>query len=165
MTLRSKAWRRHLMWRLLQVGPLPRRVPTAFRLSPSNLSLRGALCATSNFVGELPSKCHSNAVLAGVSSSDTAFGRAGPFCPSNRSLHRQGPRKRQLLLLNPIEQLSAVLKRRVGAQPAPSPVEQLWERVEREWWSTDPAPYRRVVESMPRRIEAVIKARGCSIRS
>jgi len=60
--------------------------------------------------------------------------------------------------LNAIEQLWAVLKRCVGAQPAPATVEQLWERVEREWWSTDPALCRRLVESMPHRIEGVIKA-------
>ena len=66
--------------------------------------------------------------------------------------------------LNPLEQLWAVLKRRVGAQPAPATVEQLWERVEREWWSIDPELCRRLVASMPRRIEAVIKARGGSVR-
>jgi len=66
--------------------------------------------------------------------------------------------------LNPIEQLWAVLKRRVNARLTPATVDQLWERLEREWWAIDPAQCRRLVESMPRRIEAVIKARGGHIR-
>jgi len=66
--------------------------------------------------------------------------------------------------LNPIEQLWPVLKRRVNAQPTPGTVKQLWERLEREWWAIDPAQCRRLVEPLPRRIEAVIKARGGHIR-
>ena len=67
--------------------------------------------------------------------------------------------------LNPIEQLWAVLKRRISGGPALPTVDRLRERLEQEWWSIDQSLCRRLVESMPRRIEAVIKARGGRIRS
>ena len=66
--------------------------------------------------------------------------------------------------LNPIEQLWAMLKRRVRAEPAPATVDQLWERLEKAWWAIDPATCRRLVESMPRRVAEVIKARGGNLR-
>ena len=56
--------------------------------------------------------------------------------------------------LNPIEHLWADLKRR-GADPVPATVDELWERLEREWWVTDASRCRRLVESMPSRIDAV----------
>jgi len=62
--------------------------------------------------------------------------------------------------LNPIEHLWATLKRRVNSGPAPATVDKLWERLEATWWCIDPAECRDLVESMPRRIEAVIRARG-----
>lgn len=62
--------------------------------------------------------------------------------------------------LNPIEHLWADLKRRVGVGPVPASVDALWERLEKEWWATEPNLCRRLIESMPARINAVIKARG-----
>jgi len=62
--------------------------------------------------------------------------------------------------LNPIEHLWATLKRRVNSGPAPATVDKLWERLKATWWCIDPAECRDLVESMPRRIEAVIRARG-----
>jgi len=67
--------------------------------------------------------------------------------------------------MNPIEQLWAVLKRRISGGPALPTVDRLWEWLEQEWWSIDQSLCRRLVESMPRLIEAVIKARGGHIRS
>jgi len=44
-------------------------------------------------------------------------------------------------------------------------VDKLWERLEQTWyWSIDPALCHRLVESMPQRIEAVIRARGGDTR-
>jgi len=60
--------------------------------------------------------------------------------------------------LNPIEHLWTTLKRRVNSGPAPRTVDKLWERLEETWWSIDPAVCRRLVELMPRQIEAVIRA-------
>jgi len=48
----------------------------------------------------------------------------------------------------------------VKSGPAPRTVDKLLERLEETWWSIDPAVCRRLVEPMPRRIEAVIRARG-----
>ena len=62
--------------------------------------------------------------------------------------------------LNPIEQLWATLKRRMGHGAAPTTVDELWERLERVWWAIEPDLCCRLVESMPDRVEAVIKARG-----
>ena len=49
--------------------------------------------------------------------------------------------------LNPIEHLWADLKRRVGAGPVPATVDELWERLEREWWATDAGLCQRLAES------------------
>lgn len=62
--------------------------------------------------------------------------------------------------LNPKEHLWSNLKRRVEEHPKPANCDALWEIIEGEWENTDPAYCQRLVESMPRRLEAVIKAKG-----
>ena len=37
---------------------------------------------------------------------------------------------------------------------------ELWERVEKEWEEIKPEVCQNLIESMPRRIQAVIRARG-----
>lgn len=63
--------------------------------------------------------------------------------------------------LNPIENLWSILKRRLGSYKSDANgVHELWDRVKKEWQNISVTECRRLVESMPRRIEAVIKARG-----
>ena len=42
----------------------------------------------------------------------------------------------------------------------PKGVTELWERVEKEWEGIDAAVCQNLIESMPRRIEAKMKAKG-----
>ncbi|KAJ1301366.1 hypothetical protein OPQ81_008631 [Rhizoctonia solani] len=63
--------------------------------------------------------------------------------------------------LNPIEHLWAHLKRELGKYPhPPKGVLELWERVETEWNKIDGKVCQDLIESMPRRIQAVLKAKG-----
>ena len=63
--------------------------------------------------------------------------------------------------LNPIECLWQHLKRKLGEyEKAPSGVLELWERVEKEWNAIRKEVCQNLIESMPRRIEAVLKAKG-----
>jgi hypothetical protein len=63
--------------------------------------------------------------------------------------------------LNPIEHLWAILKRRLNQyERPPSGILELWERVQVEWEKIDKDVCRSLVESMPKRVEAVLKARG-----
>lgn len=63
--------------------------------------------------------------------------------------------------LNPIEHLWEHLKRQLNAQPTrPSGMLELWERVEEEWEAIDKEVILTLINSMPRRIEAVLKAKG-----
>ena len=63
--------------------------------------------------------------------------------------------------LNPIEHLWSHLKRRLGEyERMPSGMLELWERVEEEWNKIDVSVCQRLIESMPRRVEAVLKAKG-----
>ncbi|KAJ1303022.1 hypothetical protein OPQ81_011223 [Rhizoctonia solani] len=63
--------------------------------------------------------------------------------------------------LNPIEDLWAHLKRELGKYPhPPKGVLELWERVETEWNKIDAKVCQELIESMPRRIQAVLKAKG-----
>jgi len=66
--------------------------------------------------------------------------------------------------LNPIEHLWAIVKQRVCEGPPLGMVEELWERLEQTWWAIEPDLCRRLVESMPARIEAIIMAHGGSTR-
>lgn len=63
--------------------------------------------------------------------------------------------------LNPIEHLWAHLKRQLNKyENPPRGMLELWERVEAEWSKIDRSVCINLIKSMPRRIDAVIKARG-----
>lgn len=63
--------------------------------------------------------------------------------------------------LNPIEHLWAHLKRQLNRyESPPKGMLELWERVEAEWSKIDKSVCINLIDSMPRRIDAVIKARG-----
>ena len=63
--------------------------------------------------------------------------------------------------LNPIEHLWNHLKRKLGEYDTPPKGEgEHWRRVEKEWNEIPDSVCRNLVASMPRRIEAVIKAKG-----
>ena len=63
--------------------------------------------------------------------------------------------------LNLIEHLWQHLKTKLGEnEESPKEVTELWERVEKEWECIDAAVCQNLIESMPRRIRAVIRAKG-----
>jgi transposase len=63
--------------------------------------------------------------------------------------------------LNPIEHLWVHLKRALQKYPTPPKgVHELWERVEEEWNKIPAETCQKLIESLPRRIRAVIKAKG-----
>jgi len=63
--------------------------------------------------------------------------------------------------LNPIEHIWGHLKRRIANYDnPPAGILELWERVEEEWNKIGPEVCQNLIESMPRRVEAVLKARG-----
>jgi len=63
--------------------------------------------------------------------------------------------------LNPIEHLWYHLKKKLGEyERSPSGMIELWERVEEEWNKIDAVVCQNLIESMPRRVEAVLKAKG-----
>jgi hypothetical protein len=63
--------------------------------------------------------------------------------------------------MNPIEHLWGHLKRQLQSYESPSPgILGLWERVETEWEKISPKVCQDLIESMPRRVAAVIKAKG-----
>lgn len=63
--------------------------------------------------------------------------------------------------LNPIENLWAVVKRRLGLhQRAPTNINELWTRVQQEWADIPKEIIENLVESMPRRVRSVIKNKG-----
>src|SRR3979490_2242067 len=63
--------------------------------------------------------------------------------------------------LNPIEHLWDHAKNRLKEYPTPPKgVWQIWERVEEVWNNIPPELCQNLIESMPRRLEAVIKAKG-----
>ena len=63
--------------------------------------------------------------------------------------------------LNPIEHLWSYLKRRLaGYQKPPSLTYELWIRVQRERELIPKQTCRDLIESMTRRVEAVLKAKG-----
>jgi transposase len=63
--------------------------------------------------------------------------------------------------LNPIEHLWHSLKRRLAAyETEPSGMHELWQRVEAEWDRIPVQECLDLIESMPRRIAAVLKAKG-----
>ena len=63
--------------------------------------------------------------------------------------------------LNPIEHLWNHLKRQLnGSECQPKGMHELWERVETEWNKIPQEVCEGLVESMPQRIEEVLKAKG-----
>jgi len=63
--------------------------------------------------------------------------------------------------LNPIEHLWWHLKRRLaGYEDAPTSMHELWTRVEMEWEAIPTDVCVGLIESMPRRVAAVLRARG-----
>ena len=63
--------------------------------------------------------------------------------------------------LNPIEHLWDNLKRKLAAyEVAPTSMHELWERIEVEWEKITKEECLTLIESMPRRINAVLKAKG-----
>lgn len=63
--------------------------------------------------------------------------------------------------LSPIEHLWATLQRRLGEyEHPPKGMNELWERIETEWNKITMEECVRLVESMPDRIRAVLKAKG-----
>ena len=63
--------------------------------------------------------------------------------------------------LNPIEHLWDHVKRKLAEhEVAPRGILELWERVEEEWNKIDAEVCQNLIESMPRRVAAVLKAKG-----
>jgi transposase len=63
--------------------------------------------------------------------------------------------------ISPIEHQWVHLKRELNKYPtAPKGVWEIWERVVKEWNNIPPEVCQNLIESMPRRLEAVIKAKG-----
>jgi hypothetical protein len=63
--------------------------------------------------------------------------------------------------LNPIEHLWQHIKSELGKHEVPAKgVWEIWERVAKVWNDIEPEVCQRLIESMPRRVEAVIKAKG-----
>jgi len=63
--------------------------------------------------------------------------------------------------INPIEHLWMELKKALKKYPiAPKGVHELWDRVVVEWNGIPPETCQRLIESMPRRVQAVIRAKG-----
>ena len=66
--------------------------------------------------------------------------------------------------LNPIENLWSILKRNLHRNQVHRKSDELWEHFEREWEQLNGKYLRSLVDSMPRRILAVIKAKGGTTR-
>ena len=67
----------------------------------------------------------------------------------------------QSLDLNPIEHLWNHVKKKLGEHDEPpSGVHELWERFQEEWEKIEPSACQNLIESMPRRIEAVLRVKG-----
>ena len=63
--------------------------------------------------------------------------------------------------LNPIEHLWQHLKMKLGEyESPPNSIHELWERVQKEWEAIPKEVCQNLIASMPRRVEAVIKAKG-----
>lgn len=63
--------------------------------------------------------------------------------------------------LNPIENLWALLKKRLALyDQAPKNLSELWSRVQTEWSNIPNQHIQNLVESMPKRVRSVIKAKG-----
>ena len=67
----------------------------------------------------------------------------------------------QSLDLSPIERLWDVLKRKFSSyQNSPQGIHELWERIEEKWNEISKEECTALIASVPRRIHAVLKAKG-----
>jgi hypothetical protein len=63
--------------------------------------------------------------------------------------------------LNPIEHLWCLLKRKLKSYAEePKGIEELWKRVQEQWDNIDNCDCQKLIESMARRVEGVMRARG-----
>jgi len=63
--------------------------------------------------------------------------------------------------MNPIEHLWDELERRIrSCKPLPKSKEDLWQMLQKEWYNIDANVYQNLVDSMPRRIAAVMQSKG-----
>ena len=63
--------------------------------------------------------------------------------------------------LNPIEHVWSELKRRLGRHPeAPKGMFELWSRAQVEWKNITLEYCQKLIESMPCRVKAVLRAKG-----
>ena len=63
--------------------------------------------------------------------------------------------------LNPIEHLWHYLKTQINAYPEPArSLNELWERAQEEWEKIPKEECQKLIESMPRRLAAVVRAKG-----
>jgi len=63
--------------------------------------------------------------------------------------------------LNPIEHLWTTLKQKIVDYEVPAKgVWELWEQTSAEWENITAEDCQKLIESMPRRLQAVIKAKG-----
>lgn len=62
--------------------------------------------------------------------------------------------------LNPIENLWAIIKRRLAKRPRPRSVQELWTNIQEEWANISVETCQNLIESMPRRIAECIKQKG-----
>jgi hypothetical protein len=63
--------------------------------------------------------------------------------------------------LNPIEHLWCLLKRKLKSYAEePKGIQELWERVQEQWDNIDNCECEKLIESMARRVEGVMRARG-----
>ena len=62
--------------------------------------------------------------------------------------------------LNPIEHLCGFLKRKLSEhEHPPSGIHELWERIQVKWEETAVEECQKLIESMPRRVQAALKAK------
>lgn len=67
--------------------------------------------------------------------------------------------------LNPIEHLWTHLKNKLGEYDTPpDSMNTLWERIQKEWDDIEPEVCQNLIESMPRRVQAVLQAKGAYTR-
>ena len=63
--------------------------------------------------------------------------------------------------LNPIKHLWDIVKRRLNAYPSnPAGIQELWQRIQTEWPKIGKDDCMKLIESMPNRVQAVLKAKG-----
>jgi transposase len=63
--------------------------------------------------------------------------------------------------LNPIEHLWGYLKRRLAEHKhPPNGIHELWDRVQVDWEEITALECQKLIKSMPRRVQAVLKAKG-----